>query len=209
MKNKLLFSILGVVAIMVLTFGTTYAYLLSSSNVEFTGEGQSGVDTTLTFEKIYHASKLVPLDNSLIVTAISKANNKCIDKSGYEVCSLYKVILENTVDSENLYGYIRTEASTYTTDNLKYQFFDSGFNALTDIDSLSKIANEKIYFQKDETNYQVSIAGSTTYYLAIWLTDTGEEQSADYSKDFSGYIGFESVEFFGIENGKMEANFIA
>ena len=209
MKKNLLFSILGVVAIMVLTFGTTYAYLVSSSNREFGGEGQSGVDTTLTLEKIYHASKLVPLDDSLIGTAISKANNKCIDKSGYEVCSLYKIILENTVDSENLYGYIRTDVSTYITDNLKYQFFDSGFNALTDIDSLSKTANDTIYFLKDETNYQVSVAGSTTYYLAIWLTDIGEEQSADYSKDFSGYIGFESVELYGIENGKIEANFAA
>lgn len=209
MKKNLLFSILGVVAIMVLTFGTTYAYLLSSSNNQFTGEAQSGVDTTLTLEKTYHASKMVPLADSLIGTAISKATNKCIDKSGYEVCSLYKIILENTVDSENLYGYIRTETSTYTTDNLKYQFFDSWFNPLTDIMSLSKTSNETIYFQKDETNYQVSISGNTTYYLAIWLTDTGEEQSEDYAKDFSGYIGFESVEFFGIENSKIEANFTA
>ncbi len=209
MKKKILFSILGVVAISVLTFGGTYAYLLASSQNNFSGEAQSGVDTTLTLEKTYHASKLVPLGDSLIRTAISKTTNKCIDKSGYEVCSLYKITLKNTVDSENLYGYIRTETSTYTTDNLKYQFFDSGFNALTDIDSLSKTANEIIYFQKDETNYQVSIAGSTTYYLAIWLTDTGEEQSADYSKDFTGYIGFESVEHYGTENGKIEAGFEA
>mgnify|MGYP003313419881 CR=1 FL=1 len=209
MKKKILFSILGVVAITILTFGTTYAYFISSTNSQFSGEGASGVDTTLTLEKIYHASKLVPLDDSLIGTAISKANNKCIDKSGYEVCSLYKIVLENTVDSESLYGYIRTGSSTYITDNLKYQFFDSGFNALTDIDSLPKIANETVYFQKNETNYQVSIAGSTTYYLAIWLTDIKEEQSVDYSKKFSGYIGFESTESSGIENGKIEANFAA
>ena len=75
--------------------------------------------------------------------------------------------------------------------------------------SLSKTSNETIYFKKNETDYQVSIAGSTTYYLAIWLTDIGEEQSADYSKDFSGYIGFESTEFSGLENGKIEANFAA
>lgn len=209
MKKKVLFSILGVVAISVLTFGVTYAYLLSSSENNFSGEAQGGINTILTLEKIYHASKLVPLDDSLIGTAISKSDKKCIDNSGYEVCSLYKITLENTVDSENLYGYIRTEASTYTTDNLKYQVFDSGFNALTDSNSLSKTANETIYFEKDETNYQVSIAGSITYYLAIWLTDTGEEQSADYSKDFSGYIGFESVDYHGIENGRIEAGFSA
>ena len=209
MKEKLLFSILGVVAIMVLTFGTTYAYLIASAEESFSGEGQNGVNTTLSLEKTYHATKLVPLNDSLVRTAISKTTNKCIDKSGYEVCSLYKITLQNTGDSENLYGYIRTGASTYTTSNLKYQFFDSNYNALTDVMTLSKTVDETIYFEKNKTNYQVSILGSKIYYLAIWLTDTGEEQSADYSKDFSGYVGFELVEFFGLENGKIEAGFTA
>lgn len=209
MKKKLIFSILSVAVISVFSFGVTYAYYIASTSSDIGGETASGLNTTLTLNTIYNSTKLVPLDDGLVKTAITKDTNKCIDKSGYEVCSLYKIILENTVDSENLYGYIRTETSTYTTDNLKYQFFDSEFNPLTDIMSLSKTSNETIYFQKDETNYQVSISGNTTYYLAIWLTDTGEEQSEDYSKDFSGYIGFESVEFFGIENSKIEANFTA
>lgn len=209
MKKKLLYSILGVLAISVLTFGVTYAYFEAMAQANITGEATGGVDTILTLEKTYHASKLVPLDDSLIKTAISKNTNKCIDKSGYEICSLYKITLENNVDSENLYGYIRTEESTYTTDNLKYQFFDSSYNPLTDVMTLSKTKDDIVYFQKNETNYSVTVQGNITYYLAVWLTDTGEEQSEDYSKDFSGFIGFESLELSASEAGKIESGFNA
>ena len=207
MKKKILFSILGVVAISVLTFGMTYAYYESLATHDITGDAGGGIDTVLTLEKTYHASKLVPLDDSLITSAISKTTNKCIDLSGYEICSLYKITLENTVDSEDLYGYIRTDTSTYTTDNLKYQIFDSNYSALTDIMTLSRNSNETVYFEKNETIYPVSIEGSKTYYLAIWLTETDEEQSVDYAKDFSGFIGFESVEYFATETGQIEAGF--
>lgn len=210
MKNKLLFSILNVVAISVLTFGVTYAYYeASSSEKKFTGEAQGGINTALTLTKTYIASDLVPLSDSLVTTAISKTTNKCIDKSGYEVCSLYQITLTNTASSENIYGYIRTSSSTYTTDNLKYQIFNSSFSALTDIMTLSKTADETVYFQKDSESYSVTSTGTTTYYLAIWLTDTGEEQSEDYSKTFSGYIGFELVGSSGLEEGKIEAQFEA
>lgn len=209
MKKKVFFSILGVLAISVLTVGITYAFYASETSGDIAGEATSGVDTELTLDKIYHASKLVPLNDSLIGTAISKTTNKCIDKSGYEVCSLYKITLENTVDSETLYGYIRTNESTYTTNNLKYQFFDSNYSSLTDVMTLSKTKDEVVYFQKNETNYSVTIQGSITYYLAVWLTDTGVEQSEDYFKDFSGYVGFESLELSGAENSKIESGFNA
>lgn len=207
MKDKLFFSILSVVAIAVLTFGVTYAYYESSISGTFTGEAASGLNTTLTLDTTYNATKLVPLNDSLVETAISKSSDKCRDKSGYQVCSLYKITLTNTDDSENLYGYIRTNTSTYTTDNLKYQVFDSSYNALTDVMTLSRTANDTVYFQKSTANFSVTSTGTTTYYLAIWLHDTGEEQSDDYSKNFSGYIGFESVEHFGAEGGKVEAGF--
>lgn len=207
MKDKLLFSILGVVAISCITFGATYAYYASSVSDTITGEARGGLTTTLTLDTTYKASKLVPLQDSLVKTAISKDNNKCIDASNYEVCSLYKITLTNTSSSETLYGYIRTNTSTYTTDNLKYQIFDSSYNALTDVITLSKTADTTVYFEKSSSNYSVTSTGTTTFYLAIWLTDTGENQSADYSKTFSGYIGFESVDYAGTDTGKIEAGF--
>lgn len=209
MKKEILFSILGVLCISVVTFGVTYAYYAAESDKTFTGEAETGINTTLNLEATYSATKLVPLSDDLVKTAISKTSSKCIDKSKYEVCSLYKITLSNTTASENLYGYVRTESSTYTTDNLKYQIFDSSYNALTDIMTLSRTADTIVYFKKDDSNYTVTSSGNIIYYLAIWLTDTGLEQSEDYSKNFSGYIGFESVEHSGTGIGEIEANFTA
>ena len=120
MKKKLIFSILSVAVISVFSFGVTYAYYIASTSSDIGGETASGLNTTLTLNTIYNSTKLVPLDDGLVKTAITKDTNKCIDKSGYEVCTLYKITLSNTVNSESLYGYVRTAQSTYTTENLKY-----------------------------------------------------------------------------------------
>lgn len=207
MRNKLFFSILGVLVICGLTFGVTYAYYQASTNTSFEGEGATGISTTLTLTTTYKASKLVPLNNALVKTAITKETNKCIDKDNYEVCSLYKITLKNTNNSEDLQGYIRTTESTYTTDNLKYQIYDSNYSVLTDVMTLSKTANETTYFKYNNNDYTVTSTGTTTYYLVIWLTDTGSEQSADYSKRFSGVVGFESTSNSGFEKGRIEATF--
>lgn len=209
MKNKLLFSILGVAVISAFTFGGTYAYYMASSEALLEGEIGSGLTSTLNSEEVYAATTLVPLSDSLVSTAISKSSNKCIDKSGYEVCSLYKLTLTNTDSSENLYGYVRTGTSTYTTDNLKYQVFDSSYNAVTDVMTVSNVADTTVYFLEDIDNsddmYVTASNGSVVYYLAIWLHDTNDYQDDDYSKTFSGYVGFESVDYFGSGTGRIEA----
>ena len=206
MKRNIIYSILFVFVICAFTFGVTYAYYYASSDDDFSGEVASGVTTMLRLDKVYKASKLVPLSDNLVPNAISKSTNKCIDKNGYEVCSLYKIVLNNSGSSEELYGYVRTTESTYITDNLKYQIFDTNYNALTDVMTLSKVADETVYNKKNDVNYSVVSTGTTTYYLVIWLTDiAAQNQSDDYSKTFSGVVGFESVTHFGTENGKIEA----
>ena len=204
MKKKLIFSILGVLVISACAFGITYAYYNSSNSATIDGEAGAGLNTTLALDTIYNSTRLVPLDDSLVKTAITKNTNKCIDKSGYEVCTLYKVTLSNTVNNESLYGYVKTEQSTYTTENLKYQIFSSNYTELTDVLTLSQIAEETIYFEKNSELTPITSSGTTTYYLAIWLHDTGENQKEDYSKNFSGYIGFESVDYHGTSDEKLE-----
>lgn len=200
MKKKLIFSILSVLIISAFVFGITYAYYTASTSSNIEGEAESGLNTTLTLETIYNSTKLVPLNDSLVKTAITKNTNKCIDKSGYEVCTLYKITLTNTANSENLYGYVKTNESTYTTENLKYQIFSSNYTELTDILSLSTTKDEIVYFKNNSIMNTITSTGTTTYYLAIWLHDTGQNQKEDYSKNFSGYIGFELLEHHGSDD---------
>ena len=70
MKNKLLFSILGVLAVSALVFGSTYAFLLASTEGEFAGDIESGLNSTLSSIVVYKATNLVPLNDSKVGTAI-------------------------------------------------------------------------------------------------------------------------------------------
>jgi len=205
MVRKMMLSILGVMLISGFTFGVTYAYYESSAEDSFEWSAYSGLSSILNSDEVYIANTLVPLSDSLVSTAISKTSNKCIDKNGYEVCSLYKLTLTNNGDSENLYGYVKTGSSTYTTGNLKYQVFDSSYNAVTDVMTVSNVADTTVYFQKSSSKYNTTSSGSLIYYLAIWLHDTEDYQDADYSKTFTGYVGFESVNYSGSGTGRIEA----
>lgn len=205
MKKSLFISIAAVVGITLVTFTGTYAYFLASVSENFSGNTESGINTKLSLENIHIATKLIPLSDKLIETAISKENNKCIDKNNREVCSLYKITLTNTEESEKLYGYIRTVSSTYKTNNLKYQLFDNSYTAVTDIMEMEHTADSLVYFTKDSDYYISSSVGTNNYYLAIWLSDTGISQSDDYSKEYDGYIGFELIGTTG--TGRIEAEF--
>ena len=193
---------MAVLIISALTFGATYAYYVSQDTKTFTGEIEKGIVSTLNLTTTKSSTNLVPLQDSKIKTAITKSSNKCIDKNNYEVCSLYTITLTNTNASENLYGYVKTNTTTYTTTNLKYQIFDSSYNAITDVMTISKTANDLVYFKKGTTQVSITSTGTKTYYLAIWLSDTNSDQSSDYSKTFNGAIGFELV---GSPSDKLQA----
>ncbi len=207
MKKNLLIAIISVFTIGLVTFAGTYAYFVASSSATITGETENSVASTLSLTTTHVAEDLVPLSDNLIKNAVSKSSNKCIDKDGYEVCTLYQVTLSNKSASENLYGYIRTGTSTYTTDHLKFQVFDPSFTALTDVMTLSNVTDEIVYFEKGSDYYTTTSNGTVTYYLAIWLSDTGLPQPEDYSKTFDGFVGFESVSTAGNTAGRIEAEF--
>lgn len=204
MKKKIIISIF--VTLMITLFsvlGTTYAYLMisaTSSNIE---GNVANFDVSLSLNTIYRANRLVPLSNDLIDKAITKDSDKCIDRNGYEVCFLFSLSLTNGGDVVTLNGYIETVSSTYTTDNLKYQIFDSNYTAVTDVMTLSNTSGTRVYFNKNANRLYLNLGASDTiYYLAVWLTETGDSQSSDYSKSFSGKVGFESI-----DGDTLEASF--
>ena len=195
MKQKLFSSVCLVLAIViVVTTSTTFAYLVASTQNTTTVSGNATkFSVNLTLTTVHKSTNMVPLKNSLVVTAI-KNTNKCIDKSGYEVCSLYKLTLSNTGNPFNLTGYLKTSSTTYTTGNLKYQIYDTNYNAVTDVLTPSLTANQKVYFKKGSNNVNTTINSTNIeYYLVMWITETNTMQTADYSKTYSGVVGFEAV----------------
>lgn len=199
--NKILVSVLAVILITTLTVGVTYAYLVAHDSQNITVKSASGINSVLTLTTVKETSNMVPIMDNKIVTAIK---NNCVDKNNYDVCSLYSVKLTNTSSAESLYGYVRTVSSSYTTTNLRYQIFDSSYNAVTDVMTISNSSDGFVYFEKSSSKLTITSNGTKNYYFVIWLTDTGVEQSSDYSKVFNGAIGFELV---GSGSGRLEANF--
>lgn len=195
MKQKLFSSICLVLAIViVVTTSTTFAYLIASAQDTTTVSGNATkFSVSLALTTVHKSTNMVPLKDSLVVTAM-KNTNKCIDKSGYEVCSLYKLTLSNTGNPFNLTGYLKTSSTTYTTGNLKYQVYDTNYNAVTDVLTPSLTANQKVYFKKGSNNISTTINSTNIeYYLVMWITETNTMQTADYSKNYSGVVGFEAI----------------
>lgn len=195
MKQKLFSSVCLVLAIViVVTTSTTFAYLAASAQDTTTVSGNAAkFSVSLALTTIHKSTNMVPLKDSLVVTAM-KNTDKCIDKSGYEVCSLYKLTLSNTGNSFDITGYLKTSSTTYTTGNLKYQIYDTSYNAVTDVLTPSLTANQKVYFKKGSNNISTTINSTNIeYYLVMWITETNTMQTADYSRTYSGVVGFEAV----------------
>lgn len=213
MKDKILLSVIAVSAIILITvIGATYAYYAGEANTGgIQGEAMK-FDVSLQSNPIYEATKLVPLKDNDIVKSISKSSNPCIDNSSYnyQVCSLYELTLTNAGDAEVLNGYIETSATTYTTSNLKYQLFTKNgatYTNLTMLESLPQVVGSKTYFKGMDSNIKsttVSASSSTTFYLAIWLSDTGTSQNEDFEKAYTGKVVFESI-----NGNRLESSFSA
>lgn len=197
MENKIIGTVCLVLGIIIIvSTGTSFAYF--SATASSTGDDITG--TTANFEVklnsavVYKATELVPLSDDLIDEAITKSSNKCIDSKGYDVCSLYSLTLTNSGDAQILNGYISTISTTYTTDNLKCQLFNSSYNPVSDIITISRTTNEKKYFKSGNNNIATEVNNrDVTYYLAIWLHETNELQNEDYAKTFAGEVVFESL----------------
>ena len=75
---------------------------------------------------------------------------------------------------------------------MKYQIYDTNYNAISDVMTVSRTKDEMVYFNNSGTRVNINLGSTANYYLVVWLTETDSTQATDYSKAFSGKIGFES-----------------
>ena len=178
MEKKIFGSVCLVLGIAILvTTGTSFAYFSASAVPDInTINGTTmnfGVDLEVT--TIYKATQLIPVSDEYIDEAISKETNKCIDSKGYQVCTLYNVLLTNSGEPTIINGYLKTIDTEYITDNLRCQLFDEDYNAVSDVMIISKNPNQEAYFMNNNNmfNMTLGINVEKKYYLVIWLYETG------------------------------------
>ena len=195
-KSKEILVISGMVLLLItIVTGGTYAFFngrATSGNNDLSGRSYE-YDVTATLTPV-RTGGLVPTMDNLIGTSVT-GNNKCVDKRGYSLCSLYQITLTNSGETQTLNGYLQTESSTtYTTDHLKYQLYNSSYTDITSALAISHTANTKNYFKLNNNNINISLANGSTviYYLVIWLSDINDNQLEDVDKQFVGSVIFES-----------------
>lgn len=200
--NKSLILVLVISAIVFTALGGTFAYLSIGNvrnNTTISGKTYNfNVNLDATAIK---SGKLIPVADNLIVSTLN-SSHVCEDTRGYGLCTLYRIRFTNSGSAETMTGNLKTLTSTYTTNNLKYQLFTlsgSTYSAISTATAINRTANAINYFKLNSTDVTISLndgsSSSTTkdIYLAIWISDPGNNQLDDQNKTFTGQLSFTST----------------
>lgn len=223
-------GVVSVATLIVAIIGATFAWFSAS-----VGSGENDVNLTayqfdakLTVERVFPTAenaskKIIPFVPNEVLRAgdanetnnmnyvLNEATDKCVDSSGYLVCSLYKItVTNNGSDAIELDGSVTTmettptETGTTMTANgdLKAQIisYDDGKYTYThDLSKALALPNTVSGSEKLIMNPATLTVGATTgantaeLYVLVWLNDTTENQSSMMGASYKGQFIFSAV----------------
>lgn len=223
-------GVVSVATLIVAIIGATFAWFSAS-----VGSGENDVNLTayqfdakLTVERVFPTAenaskKIIPFVPDKVLRegqanetnnmnyALNEATDKCIDSSGYLVCSLYKItVTNNGSDAIELDGSVTTmettptETGTTMTANgdLKAQIISYADGKYTYTHNLSKAlalpntvsGSEKLIM--DPATLTVGAtpgSNAAELYVLVWLNDTTESQSSMMGASYKGQFIFSAV----------------
>ena len=222
-------GVVSVATLIVAIIGATFAWFSAS-----VGSGENDVNLTayqfdadLTVERVFPTAenaskKIIPFVPDKVLRegqenktnnmnyALNEATNKCVDSSGYLVCSLYKItVTNNGSDAIELDGTVttiettKTETGTTLTANgaLKAQIISYADGKYTYTHDLSKALalpntgeSGKLIMDKATLTVGATPAANTAeLYVLVWLNDTTENQSSMMGASYKGQFIFSAV----------------
>lgn len=225
------YAVVGVATLVVAIIGATFAYFSASatSDSDITGNTAEAGGITLTVTPITDKdSKLIPLN---LVTGASDPTDQfedalgttkgasCKDSNGNTVCQVYSVYVKNNskTSTVNVRGTL-VLASEST--NMKWQLLTSttsttraDFATVVDKGATGNITvggnTGGTATDKTAASQRLEAEGDATYYVLVWLEETGEAQeTADAGKAFTGTVTFNAVDAAGNTSG-VTASFSA
>lgn len=205
--KKILIAIIITIAIVGAIGYTTYSFYTATATDSSIEGSSKDLNFDITAKEIYKATGLIPISEETADLAINNIDNQCKDNNNQDLCSLYEVTLTNSGVATSLTGFIRTNSSTYITNNLKYKVYTKNqdtYTAVTDLQSLSNDSGGSTYFKKDNNNYVTTLNKNetVTYYILFWLNEASSEQNDDQEKNYNCKFGFE-----GVNGSKLSASF--
>lgn len=223
-------GVVSVATLIVAIIGATFAWFSAS-----VGSGENDVNLTayqfdaeLTVDRVFPTAenaskKIIPFVPDKVLRegqgdqtnnmnyALNEAKNKCVDSSGYLVCSLYKItVTNNGSDAIELDGTVTTiettptETGTTLTANgaLKAQIISYADEKYTYTHNLSKAlalpntvnVSEKLIMDPATLTVGATPGANTAeLYVLVWLNDTTEDQSTMMGASYKGKFIFSAV----------------
>lgn len=224
-------GVVSVATLIVAIIGATFAWFSAS-----VGSGENDVNLTayqfdadLTVERVFPTAenaskKIIPFVPDKVLRegqgdqtnnmnyALNEATNKCVDSSGYLVCSLYKItVTNNGSDAIELDGTVTTIETTPPTEkgttltangDLKAQIISYADGKYTYTHNLSKalalpntVSGSGKLIMDPATLTVGATPGANTaeLYVLVWLNDTTENQSSMMGASYKGQFIFSAV----------------
>ena len=202
-NSSLIYSIIGVLILVLVIGGSTYAYYTASAKNDTAIKGTSAA-AGLKVNKLSPSAvnDLIPLTNtteSLTTAAKGYGNNgstfdatkSCIDKNGYSVCQVYEIIVTNKSTASVVLSGGVTTLQGDNTPNVDCAVMASNISVINNASckSSNSFANN-VTFTGGETK---------TYYMIVYINNINEPQ---FDKGvFNGIVTFSSA------TGKLQAEF--
>ena len=223
-------GVVSVATLIVAIIGATFAWFSAS-----VGSGENDVNLTayqfdadLTVERVFPTAenaskKIIPFVPDKVLRegqgdetnnmnyALNEATDKCVDSSGYLVCSLYKItVTNNGSDAIELDGTVTTMETTPTekgttltaNGDLKAQIISYADGKYTYTHNLSKalalpntVSGSGKLIMDPATLTVGATPGANTaeLYVLVWLNDTTENQSSMMGASYKGQFIFSAV----------------
>lgn len=195
MKNGIFFGIVGVATLVVAIIGATYAYFTATNSNAGTIAGtaaSAGIDLSVTLTSTQATGVMVPQKGAAIANAITGTSSKsCVDGNGNVICKVYTITVKNTGSSTAvLAGTINLTASGSGSKmtNLKWAVNE------TSADGKNFTSATKNAYTVTNLVSSLSLGAnvSKSYYLVVWIEETGASQNATDTGSFTGTITFNS-----------------
>lgn len=220
----LFYGVIGVATLIVAIIGATFAYFTVNATVtgnanvtgnvaEIDSERVAAVVTKMTATE----GKLVPLGSAIIAPGEGTigatdqrsdaltAADMCFDTKGNKVCDVYKIVLTNSSEASiNLEGTLTiTPDQVKNSQNFKWSFYKDTNDAAFAANTLASATVNPVSTTTLETNHTLAPNdGKVTYYVMVWLNDTGAPQNEDQAASYTG-----AVQFTTASNAVIRAEF--
>ena len=224
-------GVVSVATLIVAIIGATFAWFSASVS---SGENDVNLtayqfDADLTVKRVFPtdenaSKKIIPFVPDKVLRegqenetnnmnyALNEATNKCVDSSGYLVCSLYKItVTNNGSDAIELDGTVTTIEETTSTETgttltangaLKAQIISYANEKYTYTHDLGKAlalpntASGSGKLIMDPATLTVGAtpgANTAELYVLVWLNDSTENQSSMMGASYKGQFIFSAV----------------